>query len=270
MFGFRSEATAVMEHGSWSAPLDRMAQLAAIGCITGIVLFLAHFAFQHARRLTRPDPLPWALVATAAVEVLGIVGGANFWPHYLIALIPTLALTAGLAAHRRMPGARTTRRLVVAAVVITAVLSPFQTIQAANDENAAWSTGRWVAASARPTDTLTVTYTHSNAINASGLRPGYPYAWSLPTRTLDPHLHLLIATLGASSVGTPSDPKRLTAPTWVVHWDPSDSWKLDTTGRLHAALRASYRPVAHVCGHTVWLHDGLQRRLAPVPPASAC
>jgi hypothetical protein len=270
MFGFRSQATSVMEHWSWAAPESRLEQLVAIGFLSGTLLLLGQLALRHTRRLRRLDALPWALATTAAVELAGVLGGANFWVHYLIAFVPTVSLTAGLAAHRRMPGARATRQLVVVAVVMTAVISPVFAARAAHQERASYTTGRWVGASAAPSDTLVVTYTHSNVINASGLRPGYPYAWSLPTRTLDPHLDLLVSRLDERSVTTPKGPGSTAAPTWLVKWDPPNTWGLDPAGRLDGALRSHYHRVASICGHGVWLHDGVSRRLAPLPSPRGC
>jgi hypothetical protein len=104
-----------------------------------------------------------------------------------------------------------------------------------------------------------VPFTHANVINASGLAPGYPYAWSLPVRTLDPRLSLLTGTLDSGS-----------APTRVVRWDHPHAWGLDPGNRIDTALHAHYHPVGVVCGHPVWLHDGVSRHLAAPPPASAC
>jgi hypothetical protein len=104
-----------------------------------------------------------------------------------------------------------------------------------------------------------VPFTHANVVEDSGLKPGYPYAWSLPVRTLDPRLDLLTSTLTGPE-----------APTWVVRWDASYSWGLDPDHRVASALRAHYRSVARICGHAVWLHDGDTRQLAPTPPAGAC
>lgn len=44
----------------------------------------------------------------------------------------------------------------------------------------------------------------------------------------------------------------------------------EAPGPTATARRAHYRAVADVCGHQVWLHDGIHRQLAPQPPASAC
>lgn len=259
MFGFRSDASSVMASWSWAAPEHRLEVLGQVGLLSGLLVLLGHLAFSHRNRLRRSDPLPWAIGATAGVEVVGVVAGENFWPHYLIALVPMVALAAGLSVNRRTPGWRWTRVLVVASAAITAVLSPVSGIAAAHHTDAAYATGRWIAASAQPGDTLVVPFTHANVINASGLIPGYPYSWSLPVRTLDPHLAVLTSTLNSPA-----------APTWVVRWDDPHTWGLDPDDRVDAALRAHYRSVAVVCGHTVWLHDGANRQLPSAPPASAC
>ena len=122
--GFRADAAAVMAHWSLAAPLHRAGALALVACLSGLLFLLAHLAFIHRRRLRGLDPLPCAVAATVAVELVGVVAGGNFWDHYLIALIPTVALTAGLSVNGRVPGATWTRRLVVIAAVVTALVSP--------------------------------------------------------------------------------------------------------------------------------------------------
>lgn len=258
-FGFRADASAVMAAWSWAAPLQRLELLGLIACGSGLLLLAVHLGWSHRRRLRHLDPLPWAVATTGVVEVVGALAGESFWPHYLIGMIPMVALATGLGARRSSPGRRWTRRLAVLAVATTAVASPVAAVVAATGSSEAWTTGRWVAASARAGDSLVVPLTHANVIEASGLTPVYPYAWSLPARTLDPDLALLASTLAGPA-----------APTWVVRWDPAHTWGLDPAGRVDAALVAHYRPVAVVCGHTVWLHDGVHRSLAPVPSASAC
>jgi len=259
MYGFRGDAAAVM--GSWSlaAPERRLGLLGAVALLSGLLLLLVHVALTHRRRLRSADPLPWAVTATAGIEVLGVMAGENFWLHYLIAIIPMVALAAGLSVNRRSPSWRRTRPLVVGCAAVTAIVSPVAALGTSGRADAAYTTGRWIAASAHSGDTLVVPFTHANVIGASGLSPDYPYAWSLPVRTLDPHLTLLTHTLNGPG-----------APTWVVRWDEPDSWGLDPDGRVDAALDAHYRRVAVVCGHAVWLHDGATRALRPVPPPTAC
>jgi 4-amino-4-deoxy-L-arabinose transferase-like glycosyltransferase len=258
-FGFRSHASAVMAKWSWTAPFHRLGGLVLFACLSGLFVLLLQLAWSHRRRLRRADPLPWAVAATAVVEGFGVLAGENFWPHYLIALVPMVALAAGCSVHRRLRGWRWTRRLVVVAAVTTALVSPVAAVLAATGSSAAYTTGRWVAESAQPGDSLVVPFTHANVIEAAHLEPGYPYAWSLPARTLDPHLTMLTSILIGAD-----------APTWVVRWDAAHSWGLDPDNRVDAALHARYRAVAVVCGHTVWLHDGLNRQLATTPPMSAC
>ncbi len=257
--GFRADASAVMAQWSWHAPLHRLGTLAVLSCVSGLTLLGGHLALSHRRRLLLLDPLPWAVAATASVELFGVLAGENFWSHYLIALIPMVAFAAGLSVNSRAGGSRWTRRLVVLAAGVTAVVSPIAAVNAAEDSSQAYATGRWIAAAAAPTDTVVVPFSHANVINDAGLHPGYPYAWSLPLRTLDPQLALLTRTLDGPA-----------APTWVVRWDDAHTWGLDPGDRVDASLHAHYRAVGFVCGHVVWLHDGVHRPLAPLPDASTC
>jgi hypothetical protein len=269
--GFRADASAVLAASSFTAPLHRLETLTLLAWLSGLLLLGGHLAFSHRRRLLRLDPLPWAVAATGGVELVGVFAGANFWSHYLIALIPMVALAAALSVNSRAPGARWTRRLVVLAVAVTAVASPVAAVNAAHGSSQAYTTGRWVARAAAPGDTIVVPFTHPNVINASGLTPGYPYAWSLPVRTLDPRLTLLTHVLDARPHRSRSNgPSGVSAPTWVVRWDEPHPWGLDLHNRVDAALHTHYRAVADVCGHTVWLHDGLHRHVSATPPASAC
>jgi len=52
------------------------------------------------------------------------------------------------------------------------------------------------------------------------------------------------------------------APTWVVAWGDMNPWHVDAHGRVRLALATHYREVANVCGHRVYLHDGVVRTLA--------
>jgi len=191
---------------------------------------------------------------TAAVELAGVVAGGSYWAHYLIGMLPMTVLAAGVVAGSPE---RWTRRLVLVAVLVTVVTTPVAAVAAHREPEDA-RIGGWIAASARPGDTITVLYTHPNTAQSSGLEPAYPYAWSLPLRTLDPRLELLRSTL--------EGPR---APTWVVEWDSLQSWGLDRDHRLEAVLDFRYRHVADVCGRPVLLLRGVHRALAPLTP-SAC
>ena len=171
-----------------------------------------------------------------------MAAGETFWPHYLIALIPTRRRGHRAGRAPADAGRTWTRRLVVAAAVATALVSSFGAVHVAMVTSRSWTIGRWLAASAAPRDSVVVTFTHANLINASGLRPSYQYAWSLPIRTLDPHLNRWCT--------------RSTAPPPRPGWSattPRTPWGLDPTSRVAAALRTHYREVATVCGRPVWL-----------------
>jgi hypothetical protein len=252
MYGFRAQASEVMQEGSWTAPAIRLLELIGLTLASGLLVLAVHLVWQGRRSLPARDPVAWALAATALFELASLVAGANFWPHYVLALIPVIALAAGLRARRGQSGWSGARRIIVAMAVLTAVISPAAAV--AHGPGEAWTIGHWVRQSAAPDDTITVPYTHANVVAASGLRPGYPYMWSLPIRTRDPHLATLTAAL--------DDPH---GPTWVVIWNRPQSWKLDRRHQLERSLHAHYRMVAHVCRHPVWLRTEVTRPLAPLP-----
>ncbi|HEX2892817.1 MAG TPA: hypothetical protein VHO29_02315 [Marmoricola sp.] len=259
MYGFRSDAASVMAHWSWAAPQQRLGILVQVAVVSGLLVLLTQLAITHARALWPVRPLPWALTATVGVELFGVAGGGNFWNHYLIGLIPGVALTAGLAASRRSRARRLTQLLVAGSVAVTAFTAPAAALGEVHHPSRAYATGRWIAAAAQPGDTIVVPYTHANVIQASGLAPGYPYAWSLPARTRDPQLSLLTSTLSGPN-----------GPTWVVRWDDLHTWGLDPQHAVDAALESHYRVVAEVCGHPVWLRTGVNRDLLPTPSDESC
>ena len=97
--------------------------------------------------------------------------------------------------------------------------------------------GAFVQRSAHPGDTATVLFGKADVQQATGLRSPYEHLWTLPMRTLDPHLANLQAVLRGPA-----------APTWVVAWGDLDPWNIDAHGRTRLALATHYRPVARVCG----------------------
>lgn len=257
MYGFRSRAAAVMGQWSLAAPERRLGILLLLA-IGSLMLPMAVAALAHHRESRRRlSPEGWAIFGTASFECVSMLGGMNFWPHYLLSFVPMLALGVGLAARDRSVGARRTRRLAVAAVAVSAVVALAAGVF--QGPGRAWVTGRWIAAASRPGDTIVVAYTHANVVQASGLRPGYPYLWSLPTRTLDPHLAQMTEAL--------QGPHRAT---WFVHWDDLHSWGLDGHGQIGRALHAGYRRAGQVCGHPVWLRGDAARPIPPTPTLTHC
>jgi hypothetical protein len=168
-----------------------------------------------------------------------------------------LAARDGAAPLMRPSASSGVRVLVFLALFVTLAQLPtaFQRDHAPQTSDVV---ARWIRASAHATDTITVVFTHANLVQASGLAPAYPYSWSLPIRTLDPHLNLLVSTLGGRD-----------APTWFVRWDPPHLWNMDPHNRVAAALESHYVEVADFRGRTVWLHDADPRTLAPLRPRQA-
>jgi len=254
MYGFRVDALGVLDTGPLTAPELRLLGLLGLG-VAGGVLYLGAGALALLRRdVARGRPVPTALAATSCVEAMGVSLGASYWPHYLVQLVPMVALGCGLVAARSGVGSLRLRGLVTLAAATTLVAAPVVAGVDAVQGNDATRVGEWLAASARPQDTAVVTYSHPNVLEASGLTSPYPYLWSLPVRTLDPDLSRLRRLLAGPD-----------APTWLVRWDRFDDWGLGASGRLAATVARHYRRFDRVCGHAVWVHDGARRTAAPAP-----
>jgi hypothetical protein len=253
-YGFRADANDVLARWSWHAPEVRLLQLAGLASVSGMLFLAVQIPLGQRHRGAVRSPLAWAVTATAALGVFAVGLGGSYWPHYLIELVPVLALAAGIACVTGASGQRWTRRLVSSAAAVTVLTAPVAVVALHLDRSQSLTVADWLASSAHRHDTVVVPFTHANVIGESGLTSPYPYSWSLPTRTLDPHLRLLTATLDASA-----------SPTWVVRWDAPDTWGLDPGDRIGRALHAHYREVAVVCGHPVWLHRGVSRTIAAAP-----
>jgi hypothetical protein len=270
LYGFRSQATQVILSHSLTAPEGRLALLIGLGLGSGVFLLTATFVWCRRRGLLR-DPILTATAAMLAVGYVGVASGGSYWPHYLIGLIPALALASaslstdstfrGPAGNGRLRGVR---RAVSGAVIASSLVATGTAVATATPVNDGET--NQVVDSLRPFvrahDTAFVSYGHANVLESAGLAPGYRYLWSLPMRTLDPDLNLLVRTVSGPS-----------APTWFVQWDPLDSWKIDLNGRLTDAIAAHYRVVARVCGVVIYLHDGVDRpgtSTARAPSSKSC
>ncbi len=51
---------------------------------------------------------------------------------------------------------------------------------------------------------------------------------------------------------------------WTLPMRTLDPWHIDAHDRTRLTLALHYRRVAEVCGHQVYLHDGVRR--TPAPP----
>lgn len=202
--------------------------------------------------VTRPrSPLLVGLVAEIVYTAVSIAMGGSYWLHYLIQLIvPTAALLGYVLAR----GTGWLRLAVIGLVALMAADVPFTGSVTGGGEGA--RTGAALHEAGRPGDTITTIYGHSEIDFAAGMASPYEQLWALPIRTLDPHLTRLQQVLSGRS-----------APTWFVSFSGVRSWGIaprgaDTVDRL---LQQRYHEVAVLCGHAVYLRDGVQRA-TPVAP----
>ena len=251
VFGFRGTALDVIEDHSLHATLLRATDLVGLALLAGVLPMLVVLLSESVRCRFHGPPVAWAVGVTAAFEVVSVALGGSYWPHYLLQLAPVLALAAGLWA---ADAARV--RVTVVLTVVSAVLATLVvTFAGTAYRGHAQAVGSYVRDSDAPGDTATVLFGNADVQQASGLRSPYDQLWSLPMRTLDPHLARLRAVLRGPA-----------APTWVVAWGDLDSWNIDAHDRTRLELATHYHRVAQVCGHAVYLHDGLRRPLAPPTP----
>jgi hypothetical protein len=255
LFRFRAMAGDLIADGPLHASELRLIDLMWLAVASGMALLAAQVGFSQWRALLARSPLVWAVTVSAGVELLGVVLGASYWPHYLIGLVPMLVFATGIACRPGAGSQTATRWLVVAVAAVTVVTAPVEAFAVHGHRSRPYLVARWLASSAHHGDTVVVPFTHANVIGESGLASPYPYSWSLPVRTLDPGLTLLTHTLNDGRI----------APTWVVRWNPPHSWGLDPHNHVAHALDAHYRKVAVVCGRAVWLHRGVDRTIGPLP-----
>jgi hypothetical protein len=188
-------------------------------------------------------------------DLVSICVGASWWTHYLLQLTPVLAMGAALATKRSV--GRFSTHAVIAYVTAFALVSAGVGIALGLTGHAKNRTERVVAdylgEAADRDDSVVLAYGSPEVIGQSGLTTPYRYSWSLPMRTRDPELTELVSVLRGPD-----------APTWLVEIGDFDWWGIDSPG--FAAVRAErYRVVDTVCGHDIYLLDGVERELPPSP-----
>ncbi len=253
-YGFRSDASNTLLAYSLSAPEQRLRGLGSAAISSGLVVLGLVFVASLARARGRSA----AAIGTAAMFVsasAGVALGLSYWVHYLIEFVPAVAMATALLS-RRTGLMRHGARLAVVYVLLTSLWSTTAAVTASPSTTRITNltVERWVAAAARAQDSMLVTYGHADLVYETGLRPVYPYLWSLPLRTLDPRLVELRRLISGPS-----------PPVWVIEWASFDTWGLDAAGHLMSDVRDHYREVRTVCGVRVFLHDGVRRSLPPAP-----
>lgn len=254
---FRGEALDVITRGSLRAPATRAARLLLFALLS-LAVPIGWLWVRWRRSAGRGANAERTAVTALLVFAMCSIGmGGSFWPHYLLQAVTPIALAAGLVVATRPSGtARQMRRLAQASVASTllgvaVMVAGYAVVPLTGFPQ---HIGQWLKASAEPTDTAFVAYGYPGVLESADLASPYPYLWSLPMRTSDPDQDLLRRTLSGPG-----------APTWVVQINSLDSWGIDRGGRLSELIEARYEHVADVCGHAVYLREGITRDLEPVP-----
>lgn len=266
MYVFRVEALGVIED---SPPEERAERLALLAAVSGLLPLYACVAVGLLRvtaqaRGALVSAVALGVLATAAYGAVAVALGGNWWSHYLIQLVPPVAIGAGLVvaatgADRRSRGlARLTQAAVVATVVVSVtswVVIAYSDTRIESGRLARAALASWLREASQPGDTLVVAWGQASILLQSGLETPYPYAWSLPVRVRDPELRELHSLLGGER-----------APAWIVRWHSFNLWGLDRRGRVRSLVSSRYERVATVCEEPVYLRRDLLARRAPLPP----
>ena len=217
---FRAEASGVLAESATGDTAQRFAILVAALLATAlplVVLSTLPALLRTPTAATRQSAVDLRLpaVLVLAWELLGVLLGGSYWLHYLVALVPGVALLVGVALQRHPSVGRGFRVSIALASISTIITIAVNVVhpepvpeQAAID---------YLRAHAHPGDTGVVAFGAPNILQASGLTSPYPSLWSLPVRVRDPQLNNFAAVLAG--------PNR---PDWlVVAGDSIATWGVD-------------------------------------------
>ncbi len=200
IYGFRSQALAVILESNIDAPAIRAMLLLGTVIATGMAFVVAG-AVAHVRRLWHVNgPLTVAALVVVAVDTSGLVLSGSYWQAYLFILIPGVVLCTTLLLAIRVHVARRVWLLTILAMVSALVSSVVRTGLYVADIRTptAVRSGEAIAAASEPGDTIVVYGGRAELVLASGLESPYEHLWSLPMRTRDPDLDELKGVSGGS------------------------------------------------------------------------
>lgn len=257
LYGFRSDALAVILDENLDPPLQRLALLLGLSVVTGLLPLLVLYFAAGRRGDNRRDagPVMAATAAMVAYAVIAMALGLSFWSQYLLGLLPAVAIaSAGLASVDLAGWLNRLGPVVVGLVatsgVVAAIAGALIYAGTGYPFGPTEQLVGWMKSAARDGDEMVVTYGAPHLIAESGLDPAYPYLWSLGARTLDPDGARLEQALNGPD-----------APTWVVQWDDVSAFEIDDAGDLRETLDRRYDHVATVCELEVHLREGAVRTL---------
>jgi hypothetical protein len=141
--------------------------------------------------------------------------------------------------------------MIVAAAVVAAPVAINDS--GASIDRSAVTVGDYIRDRAQPGETVYVLYAKADILYYAGLRPAFPYNWSLMMEAA-PHAETKLRRDLAS-------PHR---PTWLVEWQHTTAFGLDRSGLTRRLVARHYRVVANLCGHSVYIARGAAERAAPV------
>ncbi len=274
LYGFRLDARSAIDRAE--APKARAMLLLVLVTGSGLLALLAYtwiglVRIARGRQSVQVGADSRLLRATAVgLGVLTVWGvfavtqGGNWWRHYLVQLIPVLAMGLGIVAgaiadHERSRIARGSTRAGIAVSIAVGVTWAIGAAWAAtgNVQRESAVAGDWLRAASQPGDTIVVTWGHPNVLRRSGMRSPYGMSWSLPIRVRDPRLEELREVIAGA-----------TPPTWIMEWTSLDLWGMDRDGDVRRLVAERYERVADVCGRDVYrLRTGTSSAASALPPA---
>jgi hypothetical protein len=273
LYGFRVEARDVVSDPQAQAPRDRAVRLGMLVVLNGTLALFAYAWLGMSRiaggRQSIRSSLDPLLVRACAVAlcVLGVWGvfaisqGGNWWRHYLIQLVPMLAVSTGIViggvrdrARSRVASGSMRAAFVVSVVALVAWVGMVGWTMTFGMYRTPAAVGDWLREAAGPDDTAIVTWGHPNVLHRSGMSSPYPFSWSLPIRVRDPKLAELRRVVRGPE-----------APTWIVEWSSFGLWDLDDDRRFRQLVKQRYERVSSVCGKDVYRLRSAGSGATPVP-----
>lgn len=180
--------------------------------------------------------------AVLAVEMVVVLFGGSYWLHYLMGVVPGLALLAAAAAQRPGRwGKPVTAAYAYAALSALGVIGWLGLHPIDRPEEPVIA---YLERHAESGDSAVVAFGGPNILQQLELESPYPYLWSLPVRVRDRDLAGLTSVLAGPS-----------RPTWVVVRHGSlRTWGLDFT-EPQQHLDASYTLAADLGRFTIYRLD---------------
>ncbi|MCW2972176.1 MAG: hypothetical protein JWN72_449 [Thermoleophilia bacterium] len=259
MFGFRIAGV----HALTTSPIPmsaRFHRLLVASYDAGLPVLLPAAAIAIAilwRRRRRG--LAVLFTAWLGAGLVGVLGGGYYWSHYMLQLVPAVAVLGGVAT-AQLPK-RWLRVSVAVVFVVFVVATSLPTVVRERShlhQASVTATAGVVAANRRPDDRVLVLYSRANAAYYTHAQPAFAYQWSLMYLAVPGVEARLDALLASRS-----------RPDWIIRWQRPEHFGLDRSGDTAVLVDTGYRRVATVCGRDVLLRREDPRTIHGVPQLTA-